>query len=278
MFSLPDPLELCGGLLLSAVVALVGYRRAALSESGVLGALLTGTAVFGLGGWEWGLLLLAFFMSSSILSFYRAGDKAALAEKFAKGHRRDLGQALANGGVGTGLAVTHLVWPHPLLYVACAGSMAAVTADTWATEVGVLSKRPPRLIISGRPAEVGASGAVSRLGLAMSLAGGAFIGLWGAGAALLLGEGLAVAGAVMVGAASGGLSGSLFDSLLGASLQAIYWCPRCQRETEQRTHRCGTATRRVRGLAWLNNDLVNFLASAVGGTVALAVGVALFRM
>ena len=75
-----------GGLLLSTAVGWLAYRRRSLSASGVVGAVVTGTTLFGVGGWDWGLLLLAFFISSSLLSHYRAGEKASLAEKFAKGH------------------------------------------------------------------------------------------------------------------------------------------------------------------------------------------------
>ena len=55
-----------------------------------------------------------------------------------------------------------------------------------------------------------------------------------------------------------GLAGSLVDSLLGATVQAIYHCPSCQKETERHPlHSCGTRTVPVRGLAWLDNDWVN---------------------
>jgi uncharacterized membrane protein len=67
-----------------------------------------------------------------------------------------------------------------------------------------------------------------------------------------------------------GLAGSFFDSLLGATKQAIYWCPFCQKETERfPTHLCGTGTVYYRGWRWLDNDWVNFLASLAGALVAV---------
>jgi uncharacterized protein (TIGR00297 family) len=275
MFDSLNLFELVGGFVFSLIVGILGYRRGALSGSGLVGAFITGTLIFGLGGWEWGVLLIAFFISSSALSFYRARDKQELAEKFAKGHRRDLGQALANGGVAALLAVLSRLLPLPgggregVWFFACAGAMAAVNADTWATELGVLSPHPPRLITTGWRVEVGASGGVTWSGMAASLGGALLIGLLGA---LVLGQGWAAAGALLLAATVGGLAGSLFDSLLGASVQAIYWCDTCGKETERRVHRCGAQTRLLRGWRWLNNDLVNFSASAVGALVVAGIG------
>ena len=267
-----NPFELVGGLALSLLIGVAGYKRGALNGSGLLGALITGTLIFGLGGWEWGALLILFFISSSALSFYRARDKERLAEKFAKGHRRDLGQALANGGLAALLATLSQLRPHPLWFVACAGAMAAVNADTWATELGVLNARPPRLITTGRRVEVGASGGVTWLGTEASLGGALLIGLTGGLGLLALGQSWTEAGALLLAATVGGLAGSLADSLLGATAQAIYWCDACQKETERKVHRCGTQTRQLRGCRWLGNDLVNFIASAVGALVAAGVG------
>ena len=264
--------ELLGGFAFSLIIGALGYKRGALNGSGLDGALITGTLIFGLGGWEWGTLLIVFFISSTAFSFYRAGEKEALAEKFAKGHRRDLGQALANGGLTALLAILSQLRPHPLWFVACSGALAAVNADTWATELGVLSTRPPRLIITGQRVEVGDSGGVTWLGVAASLGGALLIGLFGGLGLLILRQGWANGLRLLLAATVGGVAGSLFDSLLGATAQAIYWCDTCEKETERKVHRCGTATRLLRGWRWLGNDLVNFFASAVGALVAAGIG------
>jgi uncharacterized membrane protein len=60
------------GSILSAVISIVAYRRDSLSESGVIGAMILGTLIFGFGGWVWGLTLITFFVSSSVLSHYNS--------------------------------------------------------------------------------------------------------------------------------------------------------------------------------------------------------------
>ncbi|MGB7015894.1 MAG: DUF92 domain-containing protein, partial [Candidatus Cybelea sp.] len=71
--------------------------------------------------------------------------------------------------------------------------------------------------------------------------------------------------------AIGGVAGALLDSLLGASLQALRWCPRCECECETSLHRCGTTTTMRRGIGWFQNDAVNFCATLGGALVAALV-------
>src|SRR5512143_1633729 len=125
---------------------MVAYRRGSLTGGGVIGAILTGTIIFGFGGLAAAALLVAFFVSSTVLSHWRERDKEPLAEKFQKGSRRDFAQALANGGVAGLCALAYFFYPRPIIFAALAGALATVTADTWATEIGVLSQTPPRLI------------------------------------------------------------------------------------------------------------------------------------
>ncbi len=251
---------------MSLAISAIAYRGRSLSRSGVLGAILVGTITFGLGGWRWGLLLIAFFVLASLLSHYRRGQKQGLAEKFAKGHRRDLGQVLANGGLGALLAILHFLRPNDLFFAAFLGSMAAVSADTWATELGVLSPRSPRLITTGEVVPVGSSGGVTLWGIMASIAGALTMGVL---AWLLLALGNAATSAsILILASVSGLLGSLFDSFLGATLQGVYRCPRCRVETERMVHRCGHRTIHIRGWRWFNNDLVNFTSSLLGAIVA----------
>jgi len=267
-----DNLQLLIGFALAALIGYLGYRRRALSASGVIGAIITGGILFGVGGFSGAALLLAFFMSSSALSRFKETQKESLAEKFSKGSQRDLGQALANGGVAALCIVGFALTRQPAWWAAAAAALAAANADTWATELGVLSKTPPRLITTGAMVEVGASGGVSLFGTLAALAGSLLIGLTAFAAALLdpalrslFSDPFSLAAIVTLC----GLAASLFDSLLGATAQAIYYCEACQKETERHpAHRCGNPTRQVRGWGWLNNDWVNFWATAAGAAMA----------
>ncbi|HMQ30656.1 MAG TPA: DUF92 domain-containing protein [Chloroflexaceae bacterium] len=267
-----DMAQITLGLALSTAIGGLAYWRRSLTTSGWLGAVLVGTLTFGFGGWAWGLTLIAFFVSSSALSHYKESLKERrAAEKFAKGGRRDLWQALANGGLGALCAVAYALAGRPTaLLAAFAGLMATVTANTWATELGVLSPHRPRLITSGRPVAPGTSGGVSPLGTVASAAGALLIGfiLF----ALLVAEGAPAGGTAWVVAAAlaGGVAGALIDSLMGATVQAIYAYPD-GRETERRVARDGRPNSFVRGWPWLNNDLVNLISSVAGGLVAVGV-------
>jgi uncharacterized protein (TIGR00297 family) len=262
-----DLLRLLLSLGLSILAAGLSYRRGLLSESGSAAAVVVGTLTAGVGGWDWGLLLILFFISSSLLSRYGAKRKARfVSEQWEKGDRRDWGQVFANGGSFALLAVVWAVWPAELVWAAAAGALATATGDTWATELGVLSRRAPRLITTGLPVEPGTSGGVTMLGSAAALAGAGLIGV----GALLLAWGIRHTWGIGVlpSALIGGAAGVAADSLLGATVQAMRWCPRCGKATERGIHGCGMPTHPLRGWSWLTNDAVNALASLIGGVVA----------
>jgi uncharacterized protein (TIGR00297 family) len=248
------------GAVLAAVIGVAAWFKGSLSPSGVLGAILTGTLVFGLGGWAGGVALVGFFVSSSLLSRLFRSRKAGVEADYAKTGTRDFGQTLANGGVAAALALA-LGATGDIRYLgALVGALAAANADTWATELGVLSRVPPRLITTFRPATAGTSGAISLVGTLASAGGALFVGLVAAPFAPRLWPSL-------LWLTLAGLAGSLLDSLLGATAQAVYWCPACGKETERRVHRCGAQTVRHRGFTWLGNDLVNLAATVVGAVI-----------
>jgi uncharacterized protein (TIGR00297 family) len=220
---------------------------------------------------RWAALLLAFFISSSALTWAFRGRKSAVDADYEKNGARDAGQVLGNGALPALLAGLSYFAPYDgWMWIGFAAALAAVNADTWATELGVLSRGRPRLITSFKKVEKGTSGGISFVGTLAALAGATFIGLL----ALLLPPTAAIGYSSSLTdywflIAASGLLGSLFDSLLGATAQAMYYCPAHEKETEcHPLHICGTPTIHVRGWKWLGNDLVNFLCGLFGILVA----------
>jgi len=257
-------MQLLLGFLLAAIIAYLAYRAHSLNPSGAIAATVVGTIIFGLGGLAWAILLMTFFITSSALSRAFKNRKQTLNEKFSKGHERDAGQVFGNGGLATAFVLIHALYPESIVgWVGFAAALAAVNADTWATELGVLNSSPPRLITDLRKrVEKGTSGGVSLLGTFASLTGAAVIAL----PAALLADNWSLFPLITFA----GLAGSLFDSFLGATVQAMYYCPADQKETEKHPlHTCGTVTMHIRGWKWLDNDWVNFACSAAGVGVAM---------
>ena len=262
-------MQIIYGLVLATIVAYGAYRAHSLSKSGAFAATFVGTVIFGIGGWQWAVLLLTFFITSSGLSRAFRKRKAGLNEKFSKGHERDAGQVLGNGGVATFFAALHAFYPESILpWIGFAASLAAVNADTWATELGVLNPTPPRIITDLRKrVEKGTSGGISLFGTLASLLGSTVVAL---PAVLLSPVGRLTANDFLLITVAG-LAGSFFDSLLGATVQAMYYCPADKKETERHPfHTCGTETVHIRGWKWLDNDWVNFACGTFGSLVGLA--------
>jgi uncharacterized protein (TIGR00297 family) len=252
------------GALLSLFVAFFALHRGSLSKSGAIAAVAIGTLIYLGGGGAWFAVLLAFFVSSTLLGKLGRARKAAIKREFEKGDTRDAWQALSNGGAAALCALGMLLLPDPRWSGAFVAALATANGDTWATELGTLSRAEPISLTRLRRVPRGTSGAVSPLGLAATALGGGAIGLV---AALNAGAfALPAAQLAGIGLLSGVL-GALLDSLLGATLQGAYRCPRCETATEGKLHTCGTRTQLVGGFAWFDNDLVNLTATLFGAAL-----------
>jgi uncharacterized protein (TIGR00297 family) len=257
------------GFVLALAVAALARLVRSLSSSGAIAAAVLGTIVFGFGGWQAALVLITFFVSSSVLGRLTRPRLAQPEARYAKGAERDAGQVLGNGMVAGALAVAISINPVALWpWLGYAGAIAAVNADTWATEVGALSRTAPRLITQlRRRVPAGTSGGVSLVGTLAAASGAILIGSLSWKLAPESNAGMLVAVTV------GGLTGAMLDSFLGATVQSMYRCVEEGVETEQHpVHRCGAATELIRGWSWLDNDRVNFACSLCGALVAVGLG------
>ncbi|KIZ01588.1 Maltose excess protein 1 [Monoraphidium neglectum] len=189
--------RLAVGAAVAGLMALRGLRKRSLSPSGAAAAFLVGLVTMQ-ASYTSGLLLILFYLTSSKLTKLQQDRKQQLEESFKVDGQRSATQVLSNSLGGVVAAVTTqcapLVVADPqqaaaVQWAATAaflGHYAAVCADTWASEVGILSTRPPRLVTTWRVVPPGTNGAVSALGCACSAAAGVFMGAayWALGTAL----------------------------------------------------------------------------------------------
>ncbi len=261
-FSTP---QLLIGIGAAAVVALASWRARFLQPSGAVATFALGSVVFGFGGFAWSAPLVAFFLFSSLLSSYGPKRQRRAQQRlegvFEKGSRRDAGQVFANGGIAGLMMIAWAIHPAPAFHAAYLGALAAAAADTWATEIGILSRRPPWLIVGLRPAPVGTSGAVSAVGTLGAMAGALSVALAGV---FFAPRSWPLWLAITVVA---GLCGMIADSLAGALLQARYRCPVCGVATERAMH-CDAPATLVAGNAHITNDVVNIICCLAGAAVA----------
>lgn len=256
-------LQLTIGMVLAGLTAILSFRARFLNASGSVAVFLLAFVIFGAGGWMWSVPILTFFILSSLLSKFGKYHKSRFRDIFEKSGTRDLGQVLANGGPAGLIMLVYTYYPDPVLYWLYLGALAAVNADTWATETGVLSPGMPRSIIGFRPVPHGTSGGISILGTAGGLAGALVIAL--SGYFMMHGRGPVPEPVWMISViTAAGVLANMMDSVLGALVQAQYQCPACQKITEKKVHCDNRHTILYRGIRWINNDWVNAFCSVSG--------------
>lgn len=269
----------------TCLLVLRAYTNNSLTPLGLLTATLT-AIIHASHPWSLPFTLLAiFFLGGTATTKIKHAKKASLthsadgsASATGKPAPRTHIQVLANSGVASVLIALHAWQLHKrseatkgimssagrapdsfcfsygptadLLIVGIVAQYAAAAADTWGSELGILSRSPPRLITSWnlRPVPPGTNGGVSAVGTVAGIAGALTIALtalilmpfcqpgvlrWDAGIKqLVYGEGGAKPGfhggsgwglpeqLMFVACVTGwGALGSLLDSVLGATLQ-----------------------------------------------------------
>jgi uncharacterized protein (TIGR00297 family) len=234
------------------------------------------------------LVLLTFFVSSSVLSKLHVREKREAQDRVAKGSTRDVHQVLANGSAGFFAAIIYAIasFAAPISWIPVStafsviAAFAAPNSDTWATEIGMLSASKPRWILDLRKiVEPGTSGGVTRKGTIAAAAGALLV----AGIGFLLSGAFGITSVIdprywlaFSIAASAAFLGSLVDSVVGATVQAAFRCQVCGKETEKRVH-CSKPTVLLRGTKWLDNDAVNFIASVFAATSTFLVVLFVFQ-
>jgi len=280
MFS---PLRLICGIVVATIIAAAGFRKKSLSRDGALCACLVGTSHLLLGVRP-GILLLAFFYSSSWVTKYEAAQKSNLEAGHKEGGQRTWVQVLANGGFGTAICVSHLYFlgggEYPIDFVrhyweSLLMSMLLGNGDTWASELGILSKGPVYLVTTFRKVPRGTNGGISALGTLASVAGGLFIGtLYFLASTFLLGGSFGSQWPSILLGACAGFVGSLVDSVCGALFEysgynsednLVY-------QKEQR------GLKHIAGMGAIDGNATNFVSIVVTALLTSFVGQHLYAL
>ncbi|KAL3756554.1 hypothetical protein ACHAWU_009948 [Discostella pseudostelligera] len=292
------------GMVLARRISNSGLRKRSLSKSGALSAFIVASLSLAT-SWRNGITLLAFYWTSSKLTRLGSKIKSKFEEGVTEGGERGAGQVLACSligvicacirrivvgrdgpllsGVDSVLVSPSLALLGDQLTLAYVAFFACCAGDTWASELGILSKSPPRLIT--KPWQIvkpGRNGGVSLVGLGASAAGGMLMGLLhgvfvpGGIATLLpfvptsITDSLTlaqmqreVAVLTFVGFL-GGFGGSLLDSLLGATIQATYY----DESAKKIVKRPGPNVRNLGGWGFLSNEIVNVVSTALSALAA----------
>lgn len=204
--------------------------------------------------------------ASSLVTLYKYSAKSGV--KIAEGNHGARGfwkvlAASAAGGIAAWLALSGILSTQ-LGKMAFVAALGTVVSDTFASELGVLSKKKPRLIVPPwATVESGVSGAVSILGEIAGLAG------------VMLALGMAVLAALLptlklalvVGLSI--VSAEHLDSLLGSTAQEAYYCTKCSVLTDSHVHDCGCKTSLVRGNVLVSNSLVNLISTSTSSVLAI---------
>ena len=255
--------QLLLALALSGALAGLAAWRKALTPGGLALAGALALVICFCGGLA-GYLALAATFVFTIAAGKLSGARRERVEKrlHAKTGRRDAVQIFCNVFTGAAMLMLWRVTAYRGFLWAYGGAMAASLADSMASELGVLSRRAPRDILTWKPVQAGLSGGVTALGFAMSALGAALVALCFS----LPADGPGFACFLDVTAA--GFFAAVCDSALGSGVQVKYRCGVCGALTEKPIH-CSVPGAPERGVRWMTNDTVNFCNNLLGALAAL---------
>lgn len=201
-------IELAIKAAICAIFAAIALKYRILDGSGTFFAIIIGGVIIFTKGIGWFSLLLIFLLAGTIATKYRREIKRKRLHERAA---RKAGNVIANGLTPAALAALSLKYNLAIPFVA---SIAVAMADTFASELGVLSDNA-YLITNLKKVEPGTNGAISMLGEGVALLGSFIISF---SAYFLIGIDLWE----VILCAFLGFLGCHIDSILGATFQGGY--------------------------------------------------------
>lgn len=247
-------------LCVNALAVFAAYKVNSLSLSGALAAFIVGASLMTLGGVSTWLLLIMLLVSSSLIEklsiLFRLKSPRRISSPSEEVNGRSAGQVLANSLLSLICLLAYHFSQNSLYYFLLVISIAGSTADTWASEIGILSTEAPRSLLTGKKMPPGKSGGVTRLGLLASFLGAAFI----SALAVILNTPVSTADFIKLTLL--GVSCSIIDSLLGLSIQEVYVELATGKEFEELPKGVDPILyQRKQGWAGIDNSMVNVLSN-----------------
>jgi len=251
------------------LIGLLSFKRNLVDFSGLLMGWIIGIPIILLGGWSWFIIIMLFHFTAGIATKFKYNFKKMLGVAEEKGGARGWRNVLANGLIALIAVIIERIIGGQIWILGYLGAIAAAMGDTLASEIGVLSPSPPRLItkpwIKVKP---GTSGGITLLGYLMVFTSGLTIGVIAHASGLIHGVDVYQCIWIVFIPVLASLAGSTVDSVIGATLQAKYMCSVCGSEVESKVH-CGKKTKLVSGVEFIDNNVVNIMCSLTGFLVAV---------
>lgn len=250
-------------LFLTLVFIYFSYKKNILDKTGIITAIVIGIMIFIGGGWKFIAMISAFYILGIATTNFKKSKKRINSITKEKSTTRSYTNVIANGGIASMLAFSNIMIESELLTIAFIGAILTATADTIATEIGLLSKSTPFLLLKpSKKCIKGESGGVTILGLTSSFVSILIIGI------ISMVLGVINTQYQIIAIIIGGYSGNLLDSIIGGTIQRIGKCTECGNITENMTHHNKKVTI-TRGNKNINNDVVNFISTIFGAIIAV---------
>lgn len=250
-------------LMVSLGVLLYAYHKSAITADGIVAAELTAATLYAFSSiWVAGSLLL-FFVAGSLVSKISNSSKKHGESRQGDTGARNWKQVLCNSlPACVALWISHFSRNTNTGALICFSVFAAACADTFSSEIGMLSRGKVLNLINLKSVPNGTSGGVTLLGIAAGIIGSALLALPSAGQ-------FGVAGFLFVLVL--GFFGTLIDSALGSTIQQRFADAKGQLMDAPAYPR----QRAAAGIAYISNNVVNMLtlifvclcAYALGGFV-----------
>ncbi len=214
--------EAAVGVATTVGLALAAIAARALTPSAGAAAAAFGSVIVVLAGFPYLLLLVLFVVASVLATRYAFDEKQRRNVQEGLHGERGVSNVLAHVLLPTALVLVATIWPAalpgPALLILFTSALAFGTADTFASEFGVLAGRA-RSILSFRPVPAGTNGGISGIGELWALAGALATALAAAALALAFSAPLPRPGLLVLGATAAGFLACQVDSVLGEALE-----------------------------------------------------------